>query len=196
MFVPVIVIGAVIQAGTAASMATPAFSWWFSAMVAVSLASATCSLALTASTAAAHSNHPAHWPARAVWAAAALLVLATAWLAVLAPILVPFALLAGALLLTPIAATPADAAQRPWSGFHLFRARTAHAVALSLLTLAAIGALWLGALLLGLFVTGVVGAFAVWLIFGIAGTILLASWSGLLHEAPRKHENGTVRSTV
>lgn len=180
VLVPVIVGGAAVQAATVVPETVPSLSWPFAVAVAVSFCAAAAALAFTVSATCQEPGRAVLRLRPALWVGSAQVVLTAVLLTMVAPIALPFVLLAGAVLLPPLAS---GASGRSWAGARVFRRHPVRATLLTLVTLVVVGLLWAAALLLGLFVTGVASAFLTWIAFGIAAALLLASWSAL-HRRP------------
>lgn len=99
--------------------------------------------------------------------------------AVLSVLLPPLALVG---LVLALFVVPAGAAGDPLGGFRAFRRTPVrHVLAILGVVLACVVA-WVGALLLGLLVTGVAASPATWLVFGVLGVLVLSSWVKLLRR--------------
>lgn len=174
--VPAVVINAAVQAALVAPSVAPSWGWVFVALTVVSLAAATVALAVVASAIGGRG-----WPRLLVLAWSAVVMLIVFAAAVLSPVLAPVGALVGAITLPAAVATG-----RPLAGFAVFARRPVHAVLLTLGMLALTLVAWLVALLLGFFVTGVLGAVATWLLFGIVAISALHVFTRLSRAAPTR----------
>ena len=185
IFVPVVVGDAAAQALLVASDPVPELSWGFAGLVAGSLLAVLLAVWLTVCVAsAAVDGLPRQGVARArqrplvlAWAAGfgALAIGA----AVLQPLAAPLALILGAFVLAAAAAGD----RSPAAGFRpIMRAPVRYALAV-LAALVAAAVTWALALVLGLFVTGVLAAAWTWLWFGLISTLALCLWCSLYRRA-------------
>ncbi len=168
---PAVLLTAVAQALLVLADPVPAAAWSFAGLALASFVVVVA--AITAITAAGAGRVR---PVLPVWVAGLGLMIGAA--AVLSPWLAPPLLLAGALLLPPVA----DGAPRPVrTAFRAFRLMPARAVA-GLLVLLVVAALsWAAALLSGLLVTGPWSAALTWLWFGLLAMLVLG-WSTALYR--------------
>ncbi|RWR22391.1 hypothetical protein D8Y23_02350 [Microbacterium enclense] len=91
-----------------------------------------------------------------------------------------------ALLIAVVIVSPAgNVDATAWSGPRAFAWHPVRAVLLVVLTMLAIGVLFVAALLLGFFVTGWLGSFATWVIVGGVAALLARAWAGLARR-PRR----------
>lgn len=166
----VVVGNAAIQAALVIGDPVPAVDAWF---VIATVASAACLMIAVWAVQLALSHRPPAGSARlavtVVIAVIALAMGAIAWMPLM-PIL--FAL--GAITLPAVAAGGAAV-----SGFRVFRRSPVRAALAVLAVIGLWGVGWLGALLLGFFVTGILAAFATWLVLGAAAVLGLALWTGM-----------------
>jgi len=165
---PAVVITAAVQAALVWPALTPSSGALFLLLVAASFAVTVAAVSVIAGAFAPAPN----WQPLVAWSAAIVLVAVLTAIAALA--LTPVVLLLGLITVPPVAH-----AVSPHRGFLVFRRHPAHAILLSLGMLALSYLAWIAALLLGFFVTGVLGAFATWLVFGAVGTVGLRSFSAL-----------------
>ncbi len=173
VWMPVVVLHAALQALLVAPFITPATSVTFAGLVVAGLAGAVASVALvSAGMHSAFRDDGMRWPSWGEWLAVLLLVLAVSASAVAAAWLAIPALVVAAIMLPAIF----DVAQRRAWGFGLFTRAPLRAILLTLLTITLVSLLWFAAAVLGFFVTGWVGAALTWLLFGLVGTVVLASW--------------------
>lgn len=179
VWVPAVVISAAVQAALVAPTVTPGVSWAFIALTLVSLATAVATVAviggrMRAATDAAISP----WPGWGGVLGILLLLLAITASAVIAPWLVIPAATVGLIMVPAILGVTGRSA---W-GFAIFRHAPLRAILLTVLSALLVTLTWLGALLLGLFVTGWVGAGLTWLLYAVVGSVLIAAWMA----APRR----------
>ena len=151
MWVPIALLNTVLQALLVVPFATPAASVVFVLLSLASLAGVVVSVALVASAFRSALGGGRRWPTWGEWLAVLLLTVA-----------VSAGALVAAWLVIP---TLGLFAQAPLRG-----------VLLTLMTLALAALLWFAALMFGFFVTGWVGAALTWLVFGLVGVVVLASW--------------------
>lgn len=180
VFVPVVLINAVLQAATVAPALTPEPGAGFLALAVASFLAFGAALAAVAAAArAAVVGGRMPWPQWWVWAGSALAVLAVTASALLSPIAAPFAAVLALIVVPGIAAGDGLA------GLRVFARRPWRAILLAIGSLLAIIALWIGALLLGFFVTGALAAFATWLVCGAVAVVLVCAWTSLVSETAR-----------
>ena len=177
VFFAVVVGNAAVQALTSLPQATPGPGVVFVLLAAASAIALVLSLAMVVARmrSAADAGAPAWRWTDGVVALAAVIVVALAglvssWL-VTPAIAVVLIVLAGV------------AVGRGAAGFAAFRRTPGRAILLLLATLAGVGLLWLGALLLGFFVTGWLAAGLASFSFGIAVVLLLCGWTALARRA-------------
>lgn len=173
VFLPVVLLTAVAQALLVLADPVPAVGWSFAGLALASFAVVVAAITLIAAAGAGRVR-----PVLPAWVAGLGLVAAAA--AVLSPWLAPPLLLAGALVLPPVA----DGAPRPVrTAFRAFRLMPARAVA-GLLVLLVVAVLsWAAALLSGLLVTGPLSAALTWLWFGVLAVLVLGWSTGLYRRA-------------
>lgn len=180
VFVPVVVVNAVVQAATVAPAFTPEPGAVFVTLTVLSFAVLSAALGATASAAdASTAGSSMTFPHWSVWAASALAVLGVTASALLSPLAVPFAVVVALVVLPGIAAGRRSAL----AGFRIFARRPAHAVLLTVGSFVTLAILWVAGLLLGFFVTGPAAAFATWLVFGAAAVVLVCAWTALQARA-------------
>lgn len=180
VFVPVVLINAVVQAATVAPALTPEPGAGFLALAAASfLAFSAASAAVAVAARAAVVGGRMPWPRWWVWFGSALAVLAMTASALLSPIAVPFAAVLALVVMPGIAAGDGLA------GVRVFARRPWRAILLSIGSLLSIVVLWVGALLLGFFITGAIAAFATWLVSGAIAVVLVGAWTSLVSETAR-----------
>ncbi len=93
---------------------------------------------------------------------------------------VTYAPLVVAVLTVALIMVPSRALSGHWSaGFRVFTTSPWRAVLLTLLSIVVIGALWVGALLSGFFITGWQSSALTWLGFGVAAVLLVCAWTAL-----------------
>ena len=112
------------------------------------------------------------WPTWGEWIAVLLLTVAVSASALVASWLVIPALAVAAIMLPAVFGIP----QRTAWGFGLFARAPLRGILLTLMTVALVALLWFAALMFGFFVTGWVGAALTWLVFGVVGAFILATW--------------------
>lgn len=178
IWVPVVVLNTAVQALLVVPFVTPAASIVFVLLALASLAGVVASVALVAAAFRSAVAGSWRWPSWGEWLAVLLLTVAVSASALVASWLVIPALAVAAVMLPAVFGVP----QRTAWGFGLFARAPLRGILLTLMTLALVALLWFAALLLGLFVTGWVGAALTWLIFGVVGTFVVASW----FTTPRK----------
>ncbi|CAN5146973.1 hypothetical protein BH09ACT6_BH09ACT6_24060 [soil metagenome] len=184
--VPVVIGNAVVQAATTAPFATPAFSAGFVALAVVSLVSLVVSVVLEAAQAAASAEGTRYRPPSArLWAAGAVAVVVIAASAVVfAPLLVVTTTAALVVLPSIAGGTRGIRGTAGFSGFRTFAHTPVRAIGLTILTIATILVLWLGALISGFFITGAFSAALTWLVFGAVGVVLICAWTSLTRGFP------------
>lgn len=174
VFVPVVLVNALLQAALVFPFLTPAFSPLFVLLALASgaslIASAVFVLAAVVGTRVGGS-----WR---LWAAASLSLIFIGAAALLSLALVPFAIVLALIVLPGVAEGSGIA------GFRSFRYSPWRSVGLLLLTLVLWAVLWLAALLLGFLITGPVAAALAWLLFGAVGVWLVCAWSALITRTP------------
>lgn len=173
VWIPAVLIGAVIQALLVAPFVTPGASWAFVALTAAALAALVTQLTVVGGAyRAALDGARFGWPRGIAWLGILALVVAVALAAVASPWLVIPAATIALVILPAILGVPG----RHAGGFTLFRRAPVRALLLTLVSLILVALAWLASLLLGLFVTGWVGAGLTWLLYGLIGVILVAAW--------------------
>lgn len=173
VFVPVVIGNAAVQAATTAPFLTPAPTVWFILLAVVSAAALIAGAALIVAQADAGAKRTRLRVPGRVWAAASVCVVVVGTSALVALPLVPLALTLAFVVLPGVAKGDA------WAGFRAFARSPLRAVGLAFVTLATVVVLWVGALLLGFLITGVVSAALTWLLFGAAATVLACAWTRL-----------------
>lgn len=172
LWVPVVVVNTALQALLVVPFATPAVSVVFVLLALASLAGVAAGVALVAASFRAALGGGARRPSSGEWLAVLLLTVAVSASALAAAWLVIPAVAVAAFMLPAVFGTP----QRTAWGFGLFARAPLRGILLTLVTLALAAALWFAALMFGFFVTGWVGAALTWLVFGLVGVLVLASW--------------------
>ena len=172
MWVPIALLNTVLQALLVVPFATPAASVVFVLLVLASLAGVVASVALIAAALRSALAGSRRWPTWGEWLAVLLLTVAVSASALVAAWLVIPTLAVAAIMLPAVFGVP----QRTAWGFGLFAQAPLRGVLLTLMTLALAALLWFAALMFGFFVTGWVGAALTWLVFGLVGVVVLASW--------------------
>lgn len=172
VWVPAVVLNTAVQALLVVPFATPAASVVFVLLALASLAGVVASVALVASAFRSALGGGRRWPTWGEWLAVLLLTVAVSASALVASWLVILALAVAAIMLPAIFGVPLRTA---W-GFGLFARAPLRGILLTLMTLALVALLWFAALMLGFFVTGWVGAALTWLVFGVVGALVLATW--------------------
>jgi hypothetical protein len=168
VYLPVTVVLAAIQVLLVSGDPAPAFTWSFVALFFVSLVAVFLAVWLTLRTATGAAG--SRLSSLGWLAGAGLLALVTA---VVEPLLLPVALALGLLVLPPAAAGDGNPIAAGWRS--LRRAPWRYVLAFVVL-LALAGLSWVVALLLGLFVTGVLSAGLSWLWFGGVMTLIICQW--------------------
>lgn len=180
VFVPVVLINAVVQAATVAPALTPVPGAGFLALAVGSFLAFSAALAAVAAAArAAVTGGRMPWPHWWVWIGSALAVLAVTASALLSPLAVPVA------AVLALVVVPGIAAGDGLAGVRVFARRPWRAILLAIGSLLAIVVLWIAALLLGFFVTGAIAAFATWLVSGAVAVMLVCAWTSLVSEPAR-----------
>lgn len=172
LWVPVVVVNTALQALLVAPFVTPAASVAFVALVVAALAGVVASVALVAAAFRSALGCGGRWPTWGEWLAVLLLTVAVSASSLVAAWLVIPALAVAAIMLPAVFGVP----QRTAWGFGLFARAPLRGILLTLVTLALAAVLWFAALMFGFFVTGWVGAALTWLVFGLVGVLVLASW--------------------
>jgi hypothetical protein len=181
VFVPVVIVNAVVQAATTAPFATPAFAAVFVALAAASFVALVVSFVLVVAQAQDGAEGLRfRAPSWRQWTAGLVAVLVIGASAVASPPLVLLTVTLALIVLPAIRAQGA-AGRGVFTGFRTFARRPGRAVALTVITLVVLAVLWLGALLSGFFITGVASAALTWLVFGCVGVLLVCAWTALLH---------------
>ncbi|MGK9148170.1 hypothetical protein KXS11_11145 [Plantibacter flavus] len=170
LLVPAVIGNAVVQALTAAPLATPEATWSVGLRVGGSALAVLIATILVLSQLRASALGDRLWPPRArlVWfvlVASAVVIAATV---LLWPLLIP-ATAAAVLVLAP---RPADVTW--WS---VFRVDPARSVLLFAGTLLVLTLLVVGAFLSGFFISGRGSALLVWVVVGAVVTLLVAAWT-------------------
>ncbi|KAA9107607.1 hypothetical protein [Microbacterium rhizomatis] len=170
-----IVVGAVLQAVSAAPGLGRMPTWLFAVAAAGSVVALWLQLVATAWAAAAvTARAPLGRVRGGLWAWAAVAVAATGVVAVVFPLALPL------IAIVMLCVLPGVAAGRSAvSGFAVFARTTWRAVLAVVVAVIAIVVSWVVALLAGFFLTGTLGAFAMWLWFGLVGSALLMWWGRL-----------------
>lgn len=176
VFVPVTIVAATAQAATVLGSGRPAPDPVFALIAVVSLLVAGVALAIVAAGArAAVDRSPFRVPGpRLLLWTLGLLVVASAAAVVFLPA-APLVAVAGAFLLPPVAA----GGRTGFRGFAVFRGHPVRAVLATLGLLLAVVIAWLSAVVLGLFVTGPLGAGLTWLVFGVVASAALCLTTAL-----------------
>lgn len=172
VWVPVALLNTAVQALLVVPLTTPATSVVFVLLALGSLAGVVASVALVAAAFRSALGAGRRWPTWGEWLAVLLLTVAVSASAVVASWLVIPALAVAAIMLPAVFGVP----QRTAWGFGLFARAPLRGILLTLLTLALVALLWFAALMFGFFVTGWVGAALTWLVFGLVGAFILATW--------------------
>lgn len=172
VWVPVVALNTVVQALLVVPFATPAASVIFVLLALASLAGVVASVALVAAAFRSALAGSWRWPTWGEWLAVLLLTVAVSASALVASWLVIPALAVAAIMLPAVFGVPLRTA---W-GFGLFARAPLRGILLTLTTLALVALLWFAALMFGFFVTGWVGAALTWLVFGLVGAFILATW--------------------
>ena len=76
-------------------------------------------------------------------------------------------------------------------GFRVFRRTPVRAVVAAVVTVLLTGLAWVAALAAGLFLTGALGGFAMWLVLGVLLALLLIWWTRLAARAGTPHDEPT-----
>ena len=180
VFVPLIVVVAVIQSATVLANPQPAPELLFSLLVAASLVVTIGAVAIATEAALAGvDGRPIHAPAGRVLLWTSVIVVAVVVVSVLLAVVTPLAI-AFALVLLPAVA---DGRRNPLHGLVVFTRHPGRAIVFALLALLVIALSWVVALLLGFFVTGPLAAGVTWLWFGLVGTLLLCAATSLYRRA-------------
>ncbi|MEO2130949.1 MAG: hypothetical protein ABGX78_06885 [Microbacterium sp.] len=172
VWVPVTLLNTAVQALLVVPFVTPAASVVFVLLSLASLAGVVASIALVAAGFRSALGGGGRWPSWGEWLAVLLLTVAVSASALVAAWLVIPALVVAAILLPAVFGVP----QRTAWGFGLFARSPLRGILLTLMTLALVALLWFAALMFGFFVTGWVGAALTWLVFGVVGAFILATW--------------------
>jgi hypothetical protein len=172
VWVPVVVLNTAVQALLVVPFVTPAASVVFVPLALASLAGVVASIALVAVAFRAALGGGSRWPTWGEWIAVLLLTVAVSASALVASWLVIPALAVAAIMLPAVFGIP----QRTAWGFGLFARAPLRGILLTLMTVALVALLWFAALMFGFFVTGWVGAALTWLVFGLVGAFILATW--------------------
>ena len=172
VWVPVIVLNTAVQALLVVPFVTPAASVVFVLLAHASLAGVVASVALVAAAFRSALGAGKRWPSWGEWLAVLLLTVAVSASALVASWLVIPALTVAAIMLPAVFGVP----QRTAWGFGLFARAPLRGILLTLMTLALVAVLWFAALMFGFFVTGWVGAALTWLVFGVVGAFIVATW--------------------
>ncbi|MBD3750965.1 hypothetical protein [Microbacterium schleiferi] len=173
VWVPVTLLNTAVQALLVVPFVTPAASVVFVLLALASLAGVVASVALVAAWFRSALGGGGRWPSWGEWLAVLLLLtVAVSASALVAAWLVIPALVVAAILLPAVFGVP----QRTAWGFGLFARSPLRGILLMLMTLALVALLWFAALMFGFFVTGWVGAALTWLVFGLVGAFILATW--------------------
>lgn len=182
VFMPVVVGNAVVQAATTVPFLTPGEGLGFVALAVVSAAALVVGAVLIVAAAAAVagvagvSGSRVRMPRR-LWLAASVSVVLVGTAAVTLYPLVPVVLTLAFIVLPGLARGELS------SGFVAFVSHPGRAVLLTVLTLLTVALLWVGALLLGFFITGAVSAALTWLAFGAAAVELAKAWAAMAERA-------------
>ena len=172
VWVPVVVLNTAVQALLVAPFATPAASVVFVLLVLASLAGVVVSVGLVGAAFRSALTGGPQWPSWGEWLAVLPLTLAVSASALVAAWLAIPALTVAAIMLPAVFGVP----QRTAWGFGLFAQAPLRGILLTLMTFALVALLWFAALMFGFFVTGWVGAALTWLVFGVVGAFVLATW--------------------
>ena len=172
VWVPVVVLNTAVQALLVVPFVTPAASVVFVLLAHASLAGVVASVALVAAAFRSALGAGKRWPSWGEWIAVLLLTVAVSASALVASWLVIPALAVAAIMLPAVFGIP----QRTAWGFGLFARAPLRGILLTLMTLALVAVLWFAALMFGFFVTGWVGAALTWLVFGVVGAFIVATW--------------------
>ncbi|WP_375236590.1 hypothetical protein [Microbacterium schleiferi] len=172
VWVPVVVLNTAVQALLVVPFVTPAASVVFVLLAHASLAGVVASVALVAAAFRSALGAGKRWPSWGEWLAVLLLTVAVSASALVASWLVIPALTVAAIMLPAVFGVP----QRTAWGFGLFARAPLRGILLTLMTLALVAVLWFAALMFGFFVTGWVGAALTWLVFGVVGAFIVATW--------------------
>ena len=172
VWVPVVVLNTAVQALLVVPFVTPAASVVFVLLAHASLAGIVVSVALVAAAFRSAVGDGKRWPSWGEWLAVLLLTVAVSASALVASWLVIPALTVAAIMLPAVFGVP----QRTAWGFGLFARAPLRGILLTLMTLALVAVLWFAALMFGFFVTGWVGAALTWLVFGVVGAFIVATW--------------------
>ncbi|HBS09663.1 MAG TPA: hypothetical protein DEA69_12825 [Microbacterium sp.] len=172
VWVPVALLNTAVQVLLVVPFVTPAASVVFVLLALVSLAGIVVSVALVAAAFRSALDAGRRWPTWAEWLAVLLLTVAVSASALTASWLVIPALAVAAIMLPAVFGVP----QRTAWGFGLFARAPLRGILLTLMTVALVALLWFAALMFGFFVTGWVGAALTWLVFGLVGAFILATW--------------------
>jgi hypothetical protein len=175
VFVPVIILDAAAQSLLVWSNPTPKFSWQFSGLVLLSLLALLAAAWLTTAAASAAVDDVGglalqrirRRPVIVAWLVAIGIVAVAASL--LEVWMAPIALILGAFVLPPAAAEE-PVLRRAWSPI-VRRPLGTVGLLVGVIVLALVT--WIVALVLGFFVTGVLGAAITWLWFGLVGSYVL-----------------------
>ncbi len=171
VFVPVVILNALVQAATVFPFLTPSGSLAF---VLLALASAAALVVSAVLVSAQTARRDRLRPGGMLWlaASAAVLVIGASALLSLPLILVTLTL--------AFIVLPGVAVGRPGAGLRAFGAAPLRAIGLTILTVLVLIVLWVGALLLGFLVTGALSAALTWLLFGVAGVWIACAWAALM----------------
>ncbi|QPE03624.1 hypothetical protein IT882_09850 [Microbacterium schleiferi] len=172
VWVPAVVLNTALQALLVAPFVTPAASVVFVVLVLAAIAGVVVSVGLIGAAFRSALGGGTRWPSWGEWLAVLLLTLAVSASALVAAWLVIPVLAVAAIMLPAVFGVP----QRTAWGFGLFARAPLRGILLTLVTLALVALLWFAALMFGFFVTGCVGAALTWLVIGVIGAFVLATW--------------------
>lgn len=173
VFVPVVILNALVQAATVLPFLTPGSDLVFVLLALASAVALVISAVLTAAQAVRDSRLHLPW---SLWVAASLAVIAIGASALLSLPLILVTLTLAFIVL------PGVAAGRPWAGLRAFGSAPLRAIGMTILTVLILIALWIVALLLGFLITGAVSAGLTWLLFGAAGVWLACAWTTVMRS--------------
>lgn len=121
-----------------------------------------------------------------------LVVVALAASGVVVALGVPLVLVAALCVLPAAAAGERNAL----TGFGVFRRTPVRAVVAAVVTVILTGLAWVAALAAGLFLTGALGGFAMWLVLGVLLALLLVWWTHLAARTTTAHDEGAADEPV
>lgn len=171
-----IVATAALQAVLVALAGIPSSDAGYMLMAAASLAVAVAATGVlsTAIAAGVEPERDLHraFPTGATWGWSALVAVGAFLAAILLPVLVPVVLVFGLVSLPAVAS-----ARHASTGFRALQRNAMRSAVAALISVVIVSLGWVVSLVLGLFVTGWLGAAITWLAFGLLAAVLLAWWT-------------------